>query len=329
MRSKVSVIIPVYNTAQYLQRCLDSVCGQTLREIEVICINDASPDNAVEIIEGYMRRDDRIKLINFKKNQGVSAARNAGMALSAGDYLGFVDPDDYVDLDFFSKLYTETLSEQLDIVKGNMRIFRNDTLMSITNNDMIKKNKFYFLKAYTTAIYNNSFVRRFKIDFPKGLSRGQDLVFSTKAVICADKVKVVDGVFYNSSPGNMRLNEDMVTPYLQSCHLVIEYANESKISCDDYIIIYTEYFIRIYRLCIQISERKLDSLLYHMATESMISVYRKCKYKDVFFSNKSQTLYHLLSYGDVNGLKTYINNSHMAQLANLIRLRTPNQQFIK
>lgn len=119
MGKKVSVIIPVYNAAQYLERCLDSVINQTLKDIEIICINDCSTDNSLEILEEYASKDNRIKIIDFKENKGVAAARNAGINEAQGEYIGFVDPDDYIDSDFYAQLYKKAYETKADIVKGN------------------------------------------------------------------------------------------------------------------------------------------------------------------------------------------------------------------
>ena len=102
---KISVIIPVYNVEKYLPKCLDSLINQTLSDIEIICINDCSTDNSLEILEEYASKDERIKIIDLKENQGAAAARNKGLEIAKGEYLGFVDPDDYVDLNFYEELY--------------------------------------------------------------------------------------------------------------------------------------------------------------------------------------------------------------------------------
>ena len=96
---KVSVIIPVYNVEKYLCKCLDSVVNQTLRDIEIICVDDGSTDSSWEILKEYAQRDDRIKLIH-KENGGLSSARNVAMQVAKGDYIGFIDSDDWIDLDF-------------------------------------------------------------------------------------------------------------------------------------------------------------------------------------------------------------------------------------
>lgn len=111
---KVSVIIPVYNVEKYLARCLDSVINQTLKDIEIICVNDGSTDNSAQILEEYAQKDNRVKVVE-QVNGGLSSARNTGMKYVTGEFLGFVDSDDFVEKDFYEKLYNAAKSENAEI----------------------------------------------------------------------------------------------------------------------------------------------------------------------------------------------------------------------
>lgn len=102
--AKISIIVPIYNTEDYLRRCLNSLKNQTEKDIEFILIDDASNDNSLEIMEDYQKKDPRFKIITNSKNQGVSIARNKGIEQATGQYIGFVDSDDYLDLDYYEKL---------------------------------------------------------------------------------------------------------------------------------------------------------------------------------------------------------------------------------
>lgn len=110
--SKISVIIPIYNCEQYLEKCLNSLINQTLKDIEIILINDGSTDNSLKIIEKF--DDTRIKLIN-KENGGQSSARNKGLEIANGEYIGFIDSDDWIDSDYYEKLYNTALKYNADI----------------------------------------------------------------------------------------------------------------------------------------------------------------------------------------------------------------------
>lgn len=113
-KPKVSVIVPIYNVEKYLAKCLNSLVNQTLKEIEIICVNDGSTDNSAKILEYFTKNDSRIKVIS-QQNLGISVARNAGLNIATGEYIGFVDSDDWVDLEFFEKLYNVAKENSADI----------------------------------------------------------------------------------------------------------------------------------------------------------------------------------------------------------------------
>lgn len=111
---KVSVIVPVYNVEKYLARCLDSLVAQTLEDIEIICVNDGSTDNSADILAKYAEKDERITVIT-QSNAGLSNARNAGIDIATGDYIGFLDSDDFIEKDFYEKLYDSAMQNNADV----------------------------------------------------------------------------------------------------------------------------------------------------------------------------------------------------------------------
>lgn len=122
---KVSVIIPIYNVSQYLRQCLDSVVNQTLRELEIICVDDGSTDNSLEIIREYADKDERIVVLTGP-NGGYGKAMNRGLKQASGEYIGIVEPDDYVELQMFQELYETASRNQLDFVKSDFYRFKED-----------------------------------------------------------------------------------------------------------------------------------------------------------------------------------------------------------
>ena len=112
---KVSVIVPVYNGEKYLTQCLDSIINQTLEDIEIISINDGSEDNSLSILERYASMDNRIKIISTE-NRGLGAARNSGLELATGEYVAFVDADDWIDKETYEQLYSKSASSDLVII---------------------------------------------------------------------------------------------------------------------------------------------------------------------------------------------------------------------
>lgn len=120
---KISIIVPIYNVEPYLCRCLDSIIGQTYRNLEIILVDDGSPDNCGTICDEYAAKDERVKVIH-KANGGVSSARNAGLAVAAGDWLGWVDPDDWVETDMFEYLLNGAREYAADIaVCGRVEVY--------------------------------------------------------------------------------------------------------------------------------------------------------------------------------------------------------------
>lgn len=127
LRPLISILVPVYNVSQYLRQCLDSLVNQTLNDIEIICVNDGSTDDSASILMEYAKTDRRIVIVN-KENGGLPSARNAGLDIAKGKYVGFVDADDYVDKDMYRKLYYTAKQYDSDIVVCGAHPFPNEEM---------------------------------------------------------------------------------------------------------------------------------------------------------------------------------------------------------
>lgn len=112
---KFSVVLPIYNVEKYLNRCLDSVMNQTYKKLEIILVDDGSPDNCPQMCDNWAKVDDRIKVVH-KKNAGLGEARNSGLDVATGDYIAFFDSDDYIDTRLFEELYTVIISVNPDLI---------------------------------------------------------------------------------------------------------------------------------------------------------------------------------------------------------------------
>lgn len=123
--NKVSIILPIYNVSQYLRECLDSVISQTLRELEIICVNDGSTDDSLDIINEYATKDERIVVITGP-NGGYGKAMNKGLNRATGEYIGIVEPDDYVVPEMYAELYEVAKKHDLDFVKADFYRFTRD-----------------------------------------------------------------------------------------------------------------------------------------------------------------------------------------------------------
>ncbi|KAA8501040.1 glycosyltransferase [Mediterraneibacter catenae] len=123
---KVSIVIPTYNVENYLRECMESVINQTLSDIEIICINDGSTDGSLKILREYADRDERVILID-KKNEGYGVGMNTGMDIASGEYIGIVEPDDFVPLTMYEDLYNIAKDNELDFVKADFYRFTRDS----------------------------------------------------------------------------------------------------------------------------------------------------------------------------------------------------------
>ena len=245
--TKVSVIIPVYNTEKYLPKCLDSIINQSLDDIEIICINDCSTDRSLEILKYYVQKDKRIKLINLPQNKGVGYARNIGIDNANGEYIGFVDSDDFIDLNFLEKLYIKAKETKADAAKGNIYNYDiNSGKSELTDfykmNEKIRKNKAYFYYGFTSAIYKKKFLDKYKIRFPEGIKYFEDPYFSIKACIKYSKVTFDNSAKYyysqykhNSASTHATLEnfKDFKTIGLK----IFDLLNETNVSPKSYHII--------------------------------------------------------------------------------------------
>jgi glycosyltransferase involved in cell wall biosynthesis len=222
MSIKVSVIIPVYNAEKYLAECIESLLCQTLKECEFIFVNDGSKDSSWEILERYKNLDSRIILIH-QQNGGVSSARNKGLDIASGEYVGFVDADDYVEKDMFQVLYEFTKEDDSDVGISNFE-FELDGQIGITkyhfplnktlSNSYIQEEIIpYLLKtdnlnAIWNKIYKNIVLKERNVRFVEGMSLGEDALFNIKFFSKAKKARYVNycGYHYREVPGSASRN---------------------------------------------------------------------------------------------------------------------------
>ena len=199
---KVSVMIPVYNVEKYLSECLDSVVNQTLKDIEIICVNDGSPDGSAKILEEYAQKDNRIKVIT-QENQGLSEARNTGLKIASGEYIAFLDSDDYIDLKFFEQLYKRGIESNSDVVvcENIYRFSGNKQKLFLKVNKEVEttvlKEKFecLYLPEYCYAC-NKIYKRECLTErFLKGINF-EDVYFTSNVLKQCQKLSVAAGVSY-------------------------------------------------------------------------------------------------------------------------------------
>jgi len=219
----LSIIVPVYNVERYLPKCLDSILAQTFTEFEVIAVDDGSPDDCGQILDEYAKKDEKIIVVH-KENGGVSSARNAGLDVAQGEYIGFVDPDDYIENDMYEFLYNEAIAGDYDIVQCNYAQVDKDgnvvhRLDHIKNREFADTNELlcaFFENDIRSCAWNKIFRREVIKDvrFMSELRVAEDKLFVHNCLRCAKKVKITDKYCYyyvvsNSSVIHSAINEKL------------------------------------------------------------------------------------------------------------------------
>ena len=211
MDKMISIIIPVYNAEEYLSECIESVLGQTYKNIELLLINDGSTDKSGEICDEYAQRDPRIQVIH-KPNGGVSSARNMGLCHFKGEYVTFVDADDLIDRDFAKKMYENANQNDSNLVfcrfaryvEGNVYLFKEDLPLALQL-DRDNKEKIDFLSRFFNSkkyipssacriLYERKIVTG--VFFHKDIRIGEDWMFLLHSILRADRVSSVNEVLY-------------------------------------------------------------------------------------------------------------------------------------
>ncbi len=300
MEEKISIIVPVYNVEKYIRKCVDSICGQTYGNLEIILVDDGSTDSSGMICDQYEKKDTRIVVVH-KQNGGLSDARNAGMEVATGSYIGFVDSDDWIEPNMYERLLALCESEQLDVAAAcfveeyesgvGQREFSDETLI-LNGLEMLKINVFGHTKYLVT---NSVWDRLYKREILKGLlfPVGQcyeDMCFSVKVFLRANRCGLIHSGLYhyrireNSIMGSGLKNQnsfhnnvitDLLPQMKEKAQLL--YDNDLKILGDR---CYYQYIIEVLNGLVKTYRKKDFKEQYH-------------KLKDIIFANKRWISYYV------------------------------------
>ncbi len=196
MKPKVSIIIPVYNSENYLHRCFDSIIENNYENLEIIPVNDGSKDGSQEIIEEYEKKYKEIFRPIKQNNQGIGMARNNGMDKATGKYLMFIDNDDFIDRDYI-KTYVEVAEkDNCDVViSGYRRVSDKEELFRVNLDNKYRWSRYISISPWG-KIYRTSFIRENDIKFLK-TPIGEDVYFNLQVNTLTDKIKIIDYIGYN------------------------------------------------------------------------------------------------------------------------------------
>ena len=296
MQPILSVIIPVYNTEKYLNKCLDSVIHQTFKNIEIICVNDGSTDNSHSILKKYTEIDTRIRILN-KENGGLSSARNVGIENAKGRYITFVDSDDFIELDTYEKTICHFNQPEVDLIYFSTKlIIENDCnriqderyfehkykgLVKLSNDVMRNMDVCAWNKIYKLSI-----IRQHNIYFPDGLWYEDNPFFWSYALLC-NAAYFINDKFYNYliRDGSIMSHTKKNHKYSVTCHEL------DSLLCFEYLM----QFVDRWQLFDKFKPVLID-LFQHKLLESMRRVPNKDRILALNQATRIVNLFNLTSY---------------------------------
>lgn len=252
--AKISILVPIYNVEKYLKQCLDSLINQTLKDIEIICINDGSTDSSLDIINDYVKKDNRIKLIS-KQNSGYGDSMNQGLRLASGEYIGILESDDYTEPEMFENLYNLAFENNADMAISDFYLYwtNKNKLKKVNSTSKYPEKKLtniketpLLLRNKTTiwaAIYKKELLSNNNIWFlPTPGASYQDTSFRIKTISCADKIICTRKAYVHYRQDNMHSSVkssgkvfaicseyDELTSFMNTHPEIKKYANSEKL----------------------------------------------------------------------------------------------------
>mgnify|MGYP004499027325 FL=1 len=280
---KVSVIVPVYNSEKYLNKCIDSILNQTLKEIELILVNDGSTDGSMKILEKYSESDSRVVILNLK-NGGPGKARNEGIKIAKGEYLSFVDSDDYIEIEFLEKLYKAAAHNKVQMIMTNYNdINMFDGVRTIINHNLEcgrvydkERIKNDIISTFTKVgnygffnLWNKLYLREYilNLDFLIDETRdhGEDWLFNIKVFLNLNSFMALNEPLYNYIHSNSnslmtKYRENQLELYLDGRKKILSLLPSDIIDYNslnkNFIYEFSSYIIKTYRNISDKSKRK-------------------------------------------------------------------------
>jgi len=295
---KVSIIVPIYNVEMYIEKCLETLVNQTLRDIEIILVNDGSKDGSAEIAKKYLEKYPEKIVYLEKENGGLSDSRNYGLPHAKGEYIAFLDSDDYVEENMYEEMYELAKKEDSDMVQCNFYWEYPDKnkkkigeLKQYSNKkEMLVKTR---VEAWNKLIKREILVKNPEIKFPKGL-RYEDVEFTYKLIPYVEKVSILNKPFIHyiqrgnsiSNTQNERTKEifnvlDNVIKYYKEKNLYEEYKEQLE-----YVYVKTVLCRSLLRM-VKINDKAIKSQLLKRTWENVNTKFPEWKKNPILKKNKS------------------------------------------
>lgn len=316
---KVSVIIPIYNSEEYLSKCIESVLSQTYKNYELILINDGSTDGSKSICDDYANHYNQIKVFH-RSNKGVSAARNFGIDVATGEYLCFVDSDDYIESIMLEELIKESQQGLCDLIISGIYFKRNDGKswnniigeFQMEGKKMIKDKlpllfNSYLLYNPVGKLYKASIIKDNNLKFTENVSFGEDPIFNCNFIKLVEQVKVVNKSYYNyvKHGGTSLSNRFNVEKYNNNKEM-----HESIYKLFSYYNIVNEEFISELKWRYS---KELTDMIFSITRAENISNKTKTEFLKKIFRDKEYIF--LNDYlEDVNGILLYLIKNKKSSL---------------
>lgn len=309
---KVSIIVPVYNTEKYLKKCLDSLLNQTLEDIEIIIVNDGSTDDSQEVIDEYAKKDTRVKSY-VKQNGGQGSARNLGLEKATGEYIGYIDSDDFIDIHMYEDMYNKAVTDNSDIVNvgyyiysetGNVmkeQVFKRGATTNISNTPEV----LFDNTAVTNKLFKASLLKNNNIQF-RVKKWYEDFDFVIKTICFASNISVIEKPYYyylqrtGSTMNNSNISRNL--EILEAMDEIIDFCKKQGIY-DKYVEqleflavqhIYLPTNVRIIRANVSWAEKKnvIDKINKYM--DEHFKNYKNNKYNSIILTKKKQNILKMI-----------------------------------
>lgn len=235
---KISIIVPIYNAEEHLDRCVKSILTQTVEDLELILVDDGSNDNSLNICKEYEKKDQRVRVVH-QENAGVSAARNHGIELAEGKYIGFVDSDDWIESLMYERLLKEAKKTNADVIMCDATtVYSNgrtqvDTITQLSINQILKKSDFMpslllemagsaWRCIYKNNRYNDKLMQSESLHFPLGVKFSEDRIFNIYAFGYANKICYIKESYYNRYMNEKSAVHRFHEDYFEACKKAAE-----------------------------------------------------------------------------------------------------------
>lgn len=322
----ISIICPVYKTEKFLNQCIESIYNQSFKDWELIIINDCSPDNSLQIVNKWLKKDKRIKLINHNTNKGVDQARFTGLNNSKGEYIMFVDSDDWITKDALSLLIQKINDEKSDIVYGSIvKVMDKFGLINVKTNNNYSKEQFtqaitvpqlfddYFISYFGVnklrvsvwaKLYRRSVIEKANLQ-PSSMKMGEDLIFNLKLHPYLTKISFIKETVYAyryggmTSKTNPTLLEDLKYQYLLKKDFIKKYKYDKATPFIKIELI--NVFYSYLKSLFLVSNKTIDEVKQFVINELEDPVYDECV-NNIKFEHNYEHKHELIRQRKVNAI---------------------------